>query len=104
MSNTSNIWPKGDWTIISTPLVVITVSGVNVSTDPFLQLHNLGNYPDEDRIKNLFVHDTMSAFHPDCVAVANYAYSFLFNTSGAGKTRFLLEGLSSVCDGTRIRA
>lgn len=58
-----------------------------------LLLHNLGNYQDQDRIKKLFIDDTMFVLHPNCAAVADCAYRFLFNTSGAGKTRLALEGL-----------
>ena len=71
----------------------ITLPGLGGSTDPFLLLHNLGNHPEEDRIQKLFIDGTMFVFHPDCVTAVDHVHSFLFNTSGAGKTRLSLEGL-----------
>jgi hypothetical protein len=70
------------------------VPNVAISNDLSLLLHDVGKFPDKERIRKLFINDTMSvALCPACMAVANHARSFLFNTSGAGKTRLSLEGL-----------
>jgi hypothetical protein len=72
----------------------IKVPYVDISNDLSLLLHDVGKFPDKERIKKLFIDDTkFVVLYSACMAAANHAYSFLFNTSGAGKTRLSLEGL-----------
>ena len=72
-----------------------TVPGVTMSTDLHLLLHDLGNSTDRERITQLFLPGTTSVIL-NCtrMTIPNYfSCSQLFETSGAGKTRLLLEGL-----------
>jgi hypothetical protein len=72
----------------------IEVPNVDISNDLSLLLHDVGKFPDEERVRKLFIDDTkFVVLYPASMAAGNHTCSFLFNTSGAGKTRLLLEGL-----------
>lgn len=53
------------------------VPGFTMTTDPNLLIHNMGVSVDQQKIRELFCNNTVH----------------LFNTSGSGKTRLLLDGL-----------
>jgi hypothetical protein len=67
---------------------------VTMPTDPILLLHNLGKCPETERIKRLFVHNTVfvaSDLAGVTIINANLApCRHLFSPSGAGKTRLSL--------------
>ena len=73
-----------------------SVPGFDMSTDPNLLLHNLGVYVDQQKIKELFANRTVyvdQSTHCLQSIITFYLCSHLFNTSGSGKTRLLLDGL-----------
>ena len=37
----------------------VIVDGVYLPHDPILLIHDLGNHPDHERIRDLFIHDTV---------------------------------------------
>ena len=71
------------------------VPGVTMSTDPQLLLHDLGKFTDQGRIECLFCSGTTCVIsNHTCRIISNCSsHSQMFETSGAGKTRLLLEGL-----------
>jgi hypothetical protein len=37
----------------------VQLIGVDLPRDPILLIHDLGKYPDQERIRDLFIHDTV---------------------------------------------
>jgi hypothetical protein len=71
----------------------ITVPEMTLSTEPNLLLHELGRRVNMERVERLFDCGTTYVVWNTSYALVDPAHRHLFNTSGSGKTRLILDGL-----------